>query len=395
LATGKAIRADDGAGLNIATVTFTEDAVTKHAQQVVQVDPTTPTQKAGVDANGNAQVIAASNSGVDIGDVTINNAAGASAVNIQDGGNSITVDGTVAATQSGTWTVQPGNTANTTAWKVDGSAVTNPVSIADGSDTTFGAKADAKSTATDSTAVSAMSVLKQISASVQAPPTQAVTQSGTWTVQPGNTANTTAWKVDASSVAVPITDNSGSLTVDNAGTFAVQEADGANVTLGSKADAKSTATDTTSITIMQVLKQISASVQAPPSQAVTNTGTFAVQASFGTATSGGYTTKHLVAGASTNATSVKASAGQIYGWSIYNNAAYPIYVKFHNTAGTPTAGSGVVQTVGVQAGTQVNVFNTQGIPFATGIGLTIVKDLADAGATAVAASDCVADVFYV
>lgn len=36
------------------------------------------------------------NSGVDIGDVTINNAAGASAVNIQDGGNSITVDGTVA-----------------------------------------------------------------------------------------------------------------------------------------------------------------------------------------------------------------------------------------------------------------------------------------------------------
>lgn len=48
-------------------------------------------------------------------------------------------------------------------------------------------------------------------------------QSGTWTVQPGNTANTVAWKVDASSVAVPITDNAGSLTVDNAGTFATQE----------------------------------------------------------------------------------------------------------------------------------------------------------------------------
>jgi hypothetical protein len=49
------------------------------------------------------------NSGVDIGDVTINNASGASAVNIQDGGNSITVDGavtisgTVAVTQSGVW----------------------------------------------------------------------------------------------------------------------------------------------------------------------------------------------------------------------------------------------------------------------------------------------------
>lgn len=45
------------------------------------------------------------NSGVDIGDVTINNASGGSAVNIQDGGNTITVDGTVAATQSGTWNI--------------------------------------------------------------------------------------------------------------------------------------------------------------------------------------------------------------------------------------------------------------------------------------------------
>lgn len=36
--------------------------------------------------------------GVDIGDVTINNAGGLSAVTIQDGGNSITVDGSVAVT---------------------------------------------------------------------------------------------------------------------------------------------------------------------------------------------------------------------------------------------------------------------------------------------------------
>lgn len=39
--------------------------------------------------------------GVDIGDVTVNNAAGASAVNIQDGGNSITVDGTVTVAIQG------------------------------------------------------------------------------------------------------------------------------------------------------------------------------------------------------------------------------------------------------------------------------------------------------
>jgi hypothetical protein len=44
------------------------------------------------------------NSGVDIGDVTINNGAGAAAVNIQDGGNSITVDGTVSISGSVTVT---------------------------------------------------------------------------------------------------------------------------------------------------------------------------------------------------------------------------------------------------------------------------------------------------
>ncbi len=51
-----------------------------------------------------------------------------------------------------------------------------------------------------------------------------------------------------------------------------------NTVLGAKADAKSTATDTTAVSIVSILKQISASVQAPPSQAVTNAGTFAVQA---------------------------------------------------------------------------------------------------------------------
>jgi hypothetical protein len=45
--------------------------------------------------SGSWSVTNLANSGVDIGDVTINNAAGAAAVNIQDGGNSITIDGSV------------------------------------------------------------------------------------------------------------------------------------------------------------------------------------------------------------------------------------------------------------------------------------------------------------
>ena len=53
--------------------------------------------------------------------------------------------------------------------------------------------------------------------------------------------------------------------------------DGADVTQGAKADAKSTATDTTPVTVMQVLKEISFMEQAPASRAVTNAGTFVTQ----------------------------------------------------------------------------------------------------------------------
>ena len=65
------------------------------------------------------------------------------------------VSGTVTANQAGTWTVQPGNTANTTAWLVTGTGGTFPA-----------------------------------------------TQSGIWTVQPGNTANTTPWlTIDSSDMS--------------------------------------------------------------------------------------------------------------------------------------------------------------------------------------------------
>ena len=50
---------------------------------------------------------------------------------------------------------------------------------------------------------------------------------------------------------------------------AVTIEDGADETLGAKNDNKSSATDTTSISIVSILKQISYSVQAPPAQVVT------------------------------------------------------------------------------------------------------------------------------
>lgn len=111
-------------------------------------------------------------------------------------------------------------------------------------------------------------------------------------------------------------------------------------------------------------------------------------------TSGGCSTHHRVAAATTNAVNIKASAGQIYHISITSAAAYMIYVKFHNTAIAPTPGVGVVRTVGVQAGQTRDVSLPRGSAFPTGIGMSIVKGLADADTTAVALNDCVVDVDY-
>lgn len=104
---------------------------------------------------------------------------------------------------------------------------------------------------------------------------------------------------------------------------------------------------------------------------------------------------HVVSAGSTNAANIKASAGRVTGWSIFNNADYPIYVKFHNTAGTPTAGAGVVYAIGVQAGTASMPFDDDdGLAFATGIGISIVKGITDADGTAVLASDCVVNIHF-
>ena len=146
---------------------------------------------------------------------------------------------TFPVTQSGTWTVQPGNTANTTAWLVTGTGgtfpvtgtfwqATQPVSIAAavtavGNKTptdAFANPTDAqdvmgfnmgwngttwdrlKSTTANGLVVDVSRVQGSVAvtgtfwqATQPVSGTVAATQSGTWTVQPGNTANTTPWLV--------------------------------------------------------------------------------------------------------------------------------------------------------------------------------------------------------
>jgi hypothetical protein len=109
------------------------------------------------------------------------------------------VSGTVTATQStaanllctasqgGTWTVQPGNTANTTPWLA---------TINQGGNSAVVKAASTAAAATDP------SLVVNISPNSPAHP---VTQSGAWTVQPGNTANTTAWLVTGTGGTFPVT----------------------------------------------------------------------------------------------------------------------------------------------------------------------------------------------
>lgn len=119
-----------------------------------------------------------------------------------------------------------------------------------------------------------------------------------------------------------------------------------------------------------------------------------VTATIPLATSGGLSNDHLITAATTNAANIKASAGHVYEIDIFNNTGYPIFLKLHNTAGVPTAGAGVVYTVGVQAGTGKHVSFAGGLAFSVGIGRSVVQGIADADTTAVASNDASIDISY-
>jgi hypothetical protein len=96
------VKQSDSVAITAASLPLPSGAATSAAQtdksQFTKI--TDGTDTALVTAAGEQNVIATAQPGVDIGDVTINNAAGGSAVNVQDGGNSLTVD------NAGTFAVQ-------------------------------------------------------------------------------------------------------------------------------------------------------------------------------------------------------------------------------------------------------------------------------------------------
>ena len=109
---------------------------------------------------------------------------------------------------------------------------------------------------------------------------------------------------------------------------------------------------------------------------------------------GGCLTFHLESAATTNPTVVKNSAGQVYGWFIYNSNAAARKLCFHNSAAAPTAGAGIFFTLVIPPQSAANVFFPVGVAFTTGIAITTVVGLPDNSSAAVAADDLNINIFY-
>lgn len=70
-----------------------------------------------------------------------------------------------------------------------------------------------------------------------------------------------------------------------------------------------------------------------------------------TSASGGHTKARVMSAATTNATSVKASAGNLYGVHLHNSGAAAVFVKLYNKASAPVVGTDTpVTTLSLSAG---------------------------------------------
>jgi len=299
-------------------------AITGYATSAAQTDKsqftklTDGTDTALITASGELNVLASAQPGVDIGDVTINNASGGSAVNVQDGGNSLTVD------NGGTFAVQ-----------VDGSALT-ALQLID--DVVY----------VDDTATHSTGTTKGVGMMAVANPTDAAIDANDIGMLAMTLAR--ALKIDLTTVAgTAIDTNNGN---KSAGTPRVV-----------------IATDQPQFTA-----PLNVTIQA--------------------GATGGDTVYHLVSAGTTNTTNIKASAGKVTGWYIYNSNAAARKLVFHDTAGTPTAGASVYFSLMIPPSSGANVSFPDGINFGTGIGISTVTGLADNDSAAVAANDLIINIFY-
>lgn len=102
----------------------------------------------------------------------------------------------------------------------------------------------------------------------------------------------------------------------------------------------------------------------------------------------------IISAATTNATSIKSSAGNLFFLSASNTNASPRYLKLYNKASAPTVGTDVPVLVflipGNTAGAGTNLgINIGGLRFTTGIALALTTGAADTDNTAVALNEII------
>lgn len=114
-------------------------------------------------------------------------------------------------------------------------------------------------------------------------------------------------------------------------------------------------------------------------------------------TTGALTRHRLLSAATTNATSVKTTAGRVYDLHVFNNAATVKFLKLYNKASAPTVGTDTpVETYPLAIGQMTRIsFEDIGNSFSTGIAYAITGAIADNDTTAVAVNDVVVNMLYV
>lgn len=345
-------------------------------------------------------------------------------VAVSDGGGSLTIDGTVTANLSatdnavldsidaavnGTLTVgsHAVTNAGTFAVQVDGDALTALQLIDD-------------IVATDDTSTHATGTTKGAVIMAAATPTDGTVDANDL----GALAMSTDRRllVDAQIAGqdadVTIADGGNSITVDNAGMFVVQ-VDGTALTRlsdietntdslavtggGTEASALrvTIANDSTGVVTIDDgggSLTVDGTVGVSGTVAVTdNSGSLTID--LPAVTTGGATPGKLISAASTNATSVKASAGTLYSLQVFNTNASARYLKLYNKASAPTVGTDTPVQVftipGNTAGAGLVVpIPACGIAFGTGIAFATTTGAADSDTGAVAANEIVLSYSY-
>lgn len=191
-------------------------------------------------------------------------------------------------------------------------------------------------------------------------------------------------------------DGAGSLTVDaSASTFGVNCAQVSGTAIDTNSGSKSAGTQRVVLATDQ--PQLTNALKVDGS-AVTQPVSGTVTVNEATATTGGATPSVTISAASTNATSVKASAGTLYGVMLHNINAAVRYFKVYNKASAPTVGTDTPVLVfpipGNTAGAGVVLTFSAGVALGTGIAFALTTGVANSDTGAVAANEIVVNLLY-